>query len=194
LTENKPFRLYRAQSVSSVPGEGGIVRTFVMLWLRTVSVVAALIATTGPAVAATSNVKVSAQVVKPLTVTLVQNLDLGTIALGTSTFSGAIVGISRTGAFTCPTSLVCTGPASVAKYNVAGSNGQVVRISAPNVTLVNQADNTKTLTMVVDSPGTVSLPNSGNKGVDFSLGGRITLSSTTAAGVYSGTFNVTVDY
>ena len=62
------------------------------------------------------------------------------------------------------------------------------------VTLVNQSDSSKTLTMTVDSPGTVNLPNSGNKGVDFSLGGRIPLSSPTASGVYSGTFNVTVDY
>jgi len=46
----------------------------------------------------------------------------------------------------------------------------------------------------VDGPGTVALPNSGNKGVDFSLGGRITLSSSTAGGLYTGTFNVTVDY
>lgn len=169
-------------------------RGFATLWLRTVCVVAALAATADPAFAATSNVKVSAQVVKPLTVTWVQNLNLGTIALPTTAFSGAVVGISRTGTFTCPASLVCTGPTAVAKYNVTGSNSQTVRISAPNVTLVNQADNTKTLTMVVDSPGTVALPNSGNKGVDFSLGGRITLSSSTASGTYSGTFNVTVDY
>jgi hypothetical protein len=47
---------------------------------------------------------------------------------------------------------------------------------------------------VVDNPGTVSLPNSGNPGVEFSLGGTITLNSTTAGGLYSGTFNVTVDY
>jgi len=178
--------------VSSVSGEGGIVRGLATLWLSIVSVVAAV--GVGPAHAATSNVQVNAQVVKPLTVTWLQNLDLGTIALGTGAFSGAVVGISRAGVFTCPAALVCTGPTAVAKYNVTGTNGTTVRISAPNVTLVNQADNTQTLTMVVDSPGTVSLPNSGNKGVDFPLGGRITLSSTTAGGLYKGTFNVTVDY
>ena len=144
--------------------------------------------------AATGNAKVSANVVKPLTVTLVQDFDLGTITLGPGTFSGANVGITRTGVFTCATGLLCTGARQVAIYNVTGSNSTPVRISAPNVTLVNQRDATKTLTLVVDSPGTVSLPNSGNKGTDFALGGRISLSSTTADGTYSGTFNVTVDY
>jgi len=174
--------------------EGGIVRGFATLWLNIVSVAAAFMVAANPARAATSNVQVNAQVVKPLTVTWVQDLDLGTIALGTGTFSGAVVGISRTGTFTCPASLVCAGPTKVATYNVTGTNGQTVRISAPDVTLVNQADSSQRLTMVVDGPGTVALPNSGNKGVDFSLGGRITLSSSTAGGLYTGTFNVTVDY
>jgi len=69
-----------------------------------------------------------------------------------------------------------------------------VRISAPNVTLTNQSDPTKTLTLVVDSPGSLVLTNSGPPGSNFSLGGSVNLSSTTAGGVYAGTFNVTVDY
>jgi hypothetical protein len=48
--------------------------------------------------------------------------------------------------------------------------------------------------LVVDSPGSVLLTNSGPPGTDFSLGGSITLSSSTESGLYSGTFNVTVDY
>jgi len=89
---------------------------------------------------------------------------------------------------------VCTGAPRVASYNVTGTNNQVVTIAAPNVRLTNQADATKTLILVVDSPGTVTLPSSGSKGLNFSLGGTLTLSSTTATGDYLGTFNVTVDY
>ena len=62
------------------------------------------------------------------------------------------------------------------------------------MTLVNQGDPTKTLTLVVDKPASVTLTNSGPPGTNFSLGGSITLSSTTTSGTYSGTFNVTVDY
>jgi len=62
------------------------------------------------------------------------------------------------------------------------------------VTLVNQSDSTKTLTLVVDAPASVVLPNSGQPGVDISIGGSVTINSTTAAGTYQGTFEVTVDY
>jgi len=138
---------------------------------------------------------VKASVVKPLTLTWVQDLDLGTVVLGPGTWSGAVVGISRNGVFSCTNANVtCTGATRVATYNVTGTTNQTARITAPNVTLVNQNDPTKTLTLVVDSPGSVVIPNAGNKGADFSLGGSITLSSSTVSGVYRGTFNVTVDY
>ena len=148
-----------------------------------------------PARAAGSVTQVSASVVKPLILTWLQNLDLGSIVLGPGTWSGATVSISRTGAFSCTNSNVtCSGATQVASYNVSGTNNRTVRITAPNVTLVNQDDTTKTLTLIVDSPGTVTLTNSGPPGTDFSLGGSISLSSSTAGGVYAGTFNVTVDY
>ena len=158
--------------------------------------VCAAVAAAAPARAANNQTAtVSATVVKPLTLAWVQSLDLGTIVLGNGTWSGATVGISRTGAFSCTNvNVTCSGATKVATYNVSGTNNQVVRITAPNVTLVNQSDPTKLLTLVVDSPGTLTLTNSGNPGVNFSLGGSISLSSTTAGGVYAGTFNVTVDY
>lgn len=148
-----------------------------------------------PAAAATQTAAVNANVVKPLELTRVQDLDLGTITLVPGNWSTAAVGISRAGVFSCPgPNLVCTGAVQVAKYNVVGSNKGVVTINAPNVTMVNQADPSKTLTLVVDRPATVTLTNSGQPGIIFSLGGTITLSSSTASGDYRGTFNVTVDY
>ncbi len=148
-----------------------------------------------PVHGATKVITINAAVVKPLTLTWGQNLVLGTMVLAPGTWSGATVGISRAGVFTCTNSNVtCTGATQVAQYTVTGTNGQLVRISAPNVTLVKQGDASKTLTLVVDNPGTVNLPNSGNQGTNISLGGSITLNSNTADGVYRGTFNVTVDY
>jgi Domain of unknown function (DUF4402) len=148
-----------------------------------------------PAAAATQNATVTANIVKPLSLTSLQSLDLGTITLKPGTWSGATVGISRAGVFTCAnTNLVCTGATQVATYNVTGTNNQTIRIAAPDVTLSNVADASKTLTLVVDNPGTVTLPSSGTKGLNFALGGSITLSSTAASGTYQGTFAVTVDY
>jgi len=155
----------------------------------------AALAAAAPARAANNVATVQANVVKPLILTWLQNLDLGTIALGPGTWSNATVGISKAGVFSCTNAnLICTGATQVARYNVSGTNNRTVLISAPNVTLANQGDPTKTLTMVVDGPGSVLLTNSGPPGTNFSLGGSISLSSTTVSGTYSGTFNVTVDY
>jgi hypothetical protein len=105
------------------------------------------------------------------------------------------VSISQAGVLSCiNANVVCSGATQVAKYNVQGSNQQTVFISAPNVTLVNQSDSTQTLTLVTDAPASLVLTNSGFPGVNFSIGGSVSISSTTGGGTYVGTFNVTVDY
>jgi hypothetical protein len=144
--------------------------------------------------AVTQNASVKATVVKPLTLAAQQDLDLGTITLRPGAWSGATVGISRTGAFSCNVNVICSGVPQVAIYKVTGTNKMVVLITAPNVTMVNQNDPSKTLTLTVDNPGQVTLTSSGEPGNRFPLGGSIALSSTTAEGNYSGKFNVTVDY
>jgi len=148
------------------------------------------------AVGPNQNATATARLVKPLTLTWVRDLDLGTIVLsGAGAWSGAAVGISRTGVFSCSSAnTTCSGATQTAQYRVTGTNNQAATINAPSVTLTNQNDGVSTLLMTVDSPGTVNLGNSGSVGLTFDLGGQITVSSTTADGVYSGTFNVTVNY
>jgi hypothetical protein len=147
-----------------------------------------------PASAATQNATVSANIAKPLTLTSLQNLDLGTITLKPGSWSTATVSLTRAGVFSCAANLVCTGAPLVARYKVTGTNKQTVLINAPNVTLTNQSDSTKKLTLVVDSPTQVVLTSSGEPGVNFDVGGSIALTPTTASGTYQGTFSVTVDY
>ncbi len=152
---------------------------------------AALVA---PANAATVEAKVKATVVKPLVIRSIQDLDFGTVVLGPGTWSGATINLSRTGVLSCPASVTCSGATQAATYNIAGSNHQTVVISAPDIVLVNQRDPRSTLTLVVDSPATVTLTNSGVQGQDFSIGGSISVDSTTSDGDYAGTFDVTADY
>jgi hypothetical protein len=148
-----------------------------------------------PARAATITAAVTANNVKPLIITKLQDLDLGTVTLGTGQWSDAAVSLSQAGALSCTNAnVICSGATIVAQYNVQGSNQQTVRISAPNVTMVNQSDSSQTLTLVTDAPASILLTNSGYPGVNFSIGGSVTVNSTTAAGTYVGTFNVTVDY
>ncbi len=164
-----------------------------------IAIAAALAAATAaafgaPATAASINAQAKAKVVKPLTIQSVQDLDLGTVMLATGTWSGATVQLSQSGALTCSAPLTCSGTTQVAMYNVTGSKGQTVNIDVPDLTLVNQSNPAATLKLVPDSPATITLTNSGKAGTTFSIGGAISLNSTTAAGTYTGTFNVTADY
>jgi hypothetical protein len=160
--------------------------------------VAALTLTATPALAVgpNQNATATARVVKPLTLTWVQDLDLGTIVLsGAGVWGATSIGITNAGVFTCGNANVtCSGATKPAQYKVTGTNNQTVTINAPNVTLTNQNDNTKTLQLTVDNPGTVNLANSGSTGLTFGLGGSIAVDSATTDGTYSGTFNVTVNY
>lgn len=149
----------------------------------------------GTAIAATSSSAVQANVVKPLTLTSLQNLDMGIIMLKPGLWSGAKISLSRTGVLTCDAAyLTCSGATMTARYNVQGTNRMMVNITAPDVNLVNSTDSSQRLTMVVDNPGQVLLTSSGVPGVDFDLGGSITLNSSAGSGDYTGTFAVTVDY
>ena len=147
-----------------------------------------------PASAATITATAKAKLVKPLVLQSLQDFDLGTLVLGPGTWTGAVVSLSQVGILSCPAAVTCSGATQVAQYNVAGSNNQTVVISAPDVTMVNQSDPARTLTLAVDSPASVILTNSGPPGTNFSIGGSITLDSDTAGGTYAGTFEVTADY
>ena len=158
----------------------------------TLAATPAAAAPVGPA-AGSRNATATARIVKPLTLTWVQDLDLGSITLVGS--GATTVGIAYDGTWSCPAgNVTCSGTHQVAKYKVTGVNNQTVTINSGNVTLYNQADNTKSLLMTVSSPGTLDLGNSGSSGTDFSLGGSVSVDGSTAEGTYEGTFNVTVNY
>jgi hypothetical protein len=167
--------------------------------IRMTALAAAATLASTPAFAAVPDqqAKAKARIVKPLVMTWVKDLDLGTIVLaGTGTWSGAVVSVSQTGAFSCTSAnLACSGNNDEAVYHLAGTNAQRVTITTPaTVTLNNLTDGTSSLSLAVSAPAYVDLPNSGTAGADFGVGGSITLASSTPDGVYEGTFNVTADY
>lgn len=163
--------------------------------LGLIVVMVCAVAGAAPARAANVTTAVSASVVKPLTLSWLRDLDFGTIVLGPGSWTGATIALSRTGAFSCSDpNVTCSGATQTAMYNTTGTNNMRVYITAPNVTLTNQADPSRTLLLTVDNPGSVVLTSSGVPGVDFSIGGSIAVDSDTAGGLYTGTFNVTVNY
>lgn len=161
--------------------------------------VAALACTATPAMAVTSGTDSSAKVriLRPLTLVSSANLDMGSILLsGTGTYS-ATVKLSSANSLTCAASVTCSGTTSVAKYDLTGTKGQVVAVSAPNVTLTGPSGTL--LLKTVDASNvpyyatTVTLdPTTG--AASFTIGGEVTVTNTTADGVYTGTFAVTAAY
>ena len=155
----------------------------------------ALASTPAAAVSPATQATATAKIFKPLTISSVQNLDFGVIVLTGASFSGEVVSISQAGALTCGSNpgvlLTCSGAPQQAKYHLVGTNNAVVTISSPGFNLTGPG----TLAFTSNAPATVNLGASGSTtGVDFSIGGSITLASTTPDGVYSGTFQVTADY
>ena len=112
---------------------------------------------------------------------------------GSGSWSGEVVSMSQAGAVTCGggTNLTCSGSPQPAKYHLVGTNNAIVTISSPGFNLTGPG----TLAFSPNAPATVNLGAAGaTTGMDFAIGGSITLASTTPDGVYSGTFNVTADY
>ena len=161
---------------------------------------AALAFTATPALAvnATSNATARARIVKPLQLTSSQNLDFGIIVLsGTGTWS-ATVQVDENGVRDCDGgsgNVTCSGTFQEAVYNVAGTQGQDVRVTVSSVTLSDGAATPNLLTLTPDyATKDLTLANSGAPGNDFGVGGSITVDDSTADGVYTGTLNVTADY
>lgn len=146
-------------------------------------------------VSATAPVEVRAKVVRPLMLTSTGSLNFGTIILNGLT-ANRIVSLSTTNIRDCgggTVELVCSGATSVPTYNVRGTNNQTATIIKTATNLVNAA-NGAALSMTLIGPASITFTNSSAQGVNFTIGGSITLTPATGDGLYSGTVNVQVDY
>lgn len=154
---------------------------------------AAIIFSEAPSLAAPGasvQVKVRAQVIKPLILTSTQNIDFGTILM-TNVTAANVVSISGSGAITCGAGLTCSATGKPAIFNVSGSNKQVVTITSAATNISNGTTN---LPFTPSAPASVTLTNSGATGIDFNVGGSFSVDQNTTDGVYTGILSVTVDY
>jgi Mat/Ecp fimbriae major subunit len=164
------------------------IRTVKTALVGSVFAAAALAGTS--AQAATASATASANILTQVTVTKTADLDFGTIAIGTS---GGTVTVGNTDNRTCGAGLVCSATVSSAKFDIAGAASQLVGISIdPSVTL-NRTGGGATMSASL----TTSIPSvtlSGAGAGSFNAGGVLNVAATQAAGAYTGTFNVTVNY
>ena len=139
----------------------------------------------------------SARLIKPLTLTAVENLTFGTIVMGTLT-ANDVVSISTAGVVTCGTStnLSCSGMPKAAEFRITGTQGQVVLISssAPSFPLAGSNGGTLAFVPILPTTPAITLGNSGAPGNSFNVGGSITIGTATLDGVYSGPIDIQVAY
>lgn len=168
-------------------------------------------AVTPPASAATTTATVKATVLKPVQLTGGGTLDLGTILTPSSaSYSGTFTvaaAASQTGTF-CAASFSCTGTPAAAVFNIQGTNKTNIGINIPlSIVMTLQAytggGTTPTMTIATSNSlaanngtgsYTIQVPNSGSPGLDFYIGGALTVTQATVGGSYSGTITVTADY
>jgi len=161
--------------------------------------VAAVAFTASPALAVTATTDATARVrvLTPLTLTSSQNLDMGDIVLsGTAPYT-ATVKLSSGNVRTCAANVTCSGTTSVAKYDLTGTKGQAVSISAPNVTLTGPSGTLQLKTVdASNNPyyATSVTLDATTGAASVTIGGEVTVADTTPDGVYTGQFAVTAQY
>ena len=143
-----------------------------------------------PAHAAQTTAVTSVNVIKPVTLTKLQDLDFGTLTFSGFTGSRTIT-LSRAGTLTCAADIVCSGVPRAAGFNVRGTNRMTVLITVSGGTLSNGVDS---IPFTPDAPPSLTLTSSGMPGTDFYIGGSIAVDPALVGGTYSGTLTVTADY
>jgi len=138
-----------------------------------------------------------ARIIKPLTLKSVRGLDFGTIVMGAVAAGGETVSLSAAGVRSCGAGgLTCdpSTPGATARFNVTGTQGQVIKVSSPTPTVKLTGSNGGELTFTYAFPPNFTMSNSGTIGDNFDVGGSITIVPATVDGVYAGEIDVQVDY
>jgi hypothetical protein len=143
-----------------------------------------------PAGAATVSSTTTVNIVRPVTLAKLQDMDFGT--LNFAGFTGTrTISVSRTGVLTCAADIVCSGVPRHARFNVQGTNKLVVMLTYSGGTLSNGIDS---IPFTANGQSSITMINSGAPGIDLEVGGALTISPTLVGGVYSGTMTLTADY
>ncbi len=168
-------------------------RNSIRLAAVSASVLAAISFASTAQAADSATANASAEVLSTLTVTKDQDLLFGQIAVN----GNGTVLIAPDGSSSCSAQLVCTGTRQAAGFTVTGTAdvGVVASVDQTSVTLTHSTDGTKTFTL---NNFTLNFPlgNTLTGGdASFNVGGTLNVTSAMAlAGVYNGSFDVTVEY
>lgn len=132
----------------------------------------------------------SANIVKPVQLTKIQDMDFGTLLVSNYTGTRNVV-MSQAGAVTCPLEITCSGAPKQARFNIQGTNKMVVGITVTSAGLVNGSSTIPFAPNVISS---ITMTNSGAPGTNVDIGGTLTVDGSIPGGLYTGTLTITADY
>lgn len=153
----------------------------------------------------TETTNAGAVLIVPMTITETAALHFGTSALISSAGGTILLPSNSTtrvygGAGSVATSAVNPQPSNAA-YDVSGTPNETYAITLPATITVSNAEDAETMTIssllayVTSQTGEAVTGILNGSGADsFTLGGTLTVKTTSTGGVYSGTFDVSVDY
>ena len=138
--------------------------------------------------AATASADAKANIMQQVTVTSDgSKLDFGTIVSGAS---AGTIAVNALGVPSCTATIVCSGTTSAAGFDVGGTTGETVTVSADtSVTLTNTNSDTMSASL---TPNVSTIVLDGTDA--FVVGGTLSVAAGQADGAYVGNFNVTVSY
>ncbi len=172
------------------------------IFLSFAAIFVAMAVNTG-AHAASQNANAKTRVVTPATLTKNTDLDFGRVIVGTTASTVTIN--AQTGVRTITGTVVLAGTtATTARFTGTAEAGTSVRLTAgaPSIVLSRSGGgstitlNAFRVSMNGGAPQTLPrnyvMPASGKN--SFAIGGRIAVPANRLAGVYTGTFSITMDY
>lgn len=142
--------------------------------------------------AATAQASANAEILTTISVVKDQDMDFGQVAVnGPATL---VISADESSPAACPANLVCAGARVPAKFTISGTSGVGVTASVQQASVsLTSGANTMTLNNF-----TVFFPNgntlNGTGDAQVNVGGSLGVSGTQAAGLYTGTFDVVVEY
>lgn len=141
--------------------------------------------------ATSATASASAEVLSTLTLTADSALNFGQIAANTG--GTVTVNADSTTAFTG--TLVSTGTRAPAGFTVGGTPNANVVVTLPTSATLTRFGGTETMSIAgFNSNPPAGFQLNGTGSATFNVGGTLTVASGQVAGVYNGTFSVSVEY
>ncbi len=130
------------------------------------------------------------RIAAPISISAGASMDFGTM---TPTGTAGTVTVTPAGARSSVNVTLFGGFPAAASFDVTGEGGHTYSITLPSSATLTSGGDTMTIdTFTDDAGGAPSLSGAGSD--TFNVGATLNVGATQAAGTYSGTFAVTVNY